>query len=573
MTSHALPMHFSAQLVLLSVLVATLAGYVSLDLTQRALRARRFGSRRTLVLSGAVTMGLGIWSMHFVAMLALELHRPVAYRLDLVAISMVAAVMGAGISLWVITRPGSRSSALFAGAGFMGAAAGAMHYCGMASMEIDAHMHWNIPLVGLSLVVAYGASLFALWLVFAQRSAAAPWPLRYRLLAAITVGIGVAGLHFTAMAAVSFYAKMGTEVHQGVNTNAIAAMLVVASAVMLTVLLAGAHLDQQRAALANDLTAVADVMREIGRSGDARASVCRAVCRLTDAAICALLEPDGNGNLVLTASHGMPDGALTISLAETSASGDTFASGERRFVSDVAADGAVVQAIARAHGVASALYQPVTLDDTVVGVIVAGWTRRVKRLEGRAVSVAGLLAAEAAFVIERADLVARLERLARTDELTGLPNRRTADEELARFLARASRDRWPLAVAMLDLDRFKQYNDTHGHAGGDRLLQAAAVTWTNVQRSGDFLARYGGEEFLAIFPGCALGDSGRAADRLRTALPNGVTCSVGVADWNGTETAEELVARADVALYAAKAAGRDRTVLAPAPAHAVVSST
>ena len=567
-----LPTHYSPSLIALSVSIATLAGYVSLDFTQRALRASRFGSRRAWLLAAAATMGLGIWSMHFVGMLALDLERPVHYRLDLVGVSMLAAVMGAGVSLWVIVRPGAGRTALFSGAGFMGAAVAAMHYSGMASMQVDASMRWNVPVVALSLSIAYGASVFALWLVFAQRANNGPWLWRWRALAAVALGLGVCGLHYVSMAAVSFHGTSGAHAHlhdHGLNTNAIVAMLVVASGVMLVILLLGAHTDQRRAALANDLRVVAKVMRGIGRGDDARASVCRAACGLTDGTLSSLLEPDGEGNLVLTASYGMGAAALTVSLSQTSGSGRAFLTGRQAFVSDVPRDRHVLQNLARAYGVASALYQPVTLDDEVVGVLFVGWERRVKRLEDRSVSVAGLLAAEAAFVIERADLIARLERLAGTDELTSLPNRRTADDALGRFMARAARTAEPLSVAMLDIDHFKAYNDTRGHAGGDRLLTAAAAAWTDSLRSGDLLARYGGEEFLALFPRCGLEDAVAAADRLRSALPDGVTCSVGVAHWDGLESGAELVQRADVALYEAKAEGRDRTVTA-GPAATVV---
>ena len=222
----------------------------------------------------------------------------------------------------------------------------------------------------------------------------------------------------------------------------------------------------------------------------------------------------------------------------------------------------MVQAVARDFGVESALYEPVILDGVAVGVLFVAWTGRVRRLEDRTASVSGLLATEAAFVIERADLIARLERLARTDELTGLANRRTADEELGRSLARARRDDEPLAVAMIDIDHFKVYNDTHGHAGGDAMLTAAARAWSETLRGGDLLARYGGEEFIALFPRCRLDVAGSAADRLRGALPGGVTCSVGVALWDGSESSDALLARADAALYEAKASGRDRTVIA-----------
>jgi diguanylate cyclase (GGDEF)-like protein len=559
---HPMAMHHSASLVLLSVLVAMLAGHIALDLTQRAARWRAPGAG---IAAAAATMAVGIWSMHFVGMLALEMGGTrMRYRLDLVALSLLAALIGCGVALWVITRPGARRGALFSAAGFMGAAVGAMHYLGVASLEMPAHVHWNLALVAASLAIGYGAALFALWLVFERGALDGPWRLGRRLGAAVAFGAGVAGLHYTAMAAARFDPVAGHALDGGMNTNGIAALLVVAAAVMLVVLLAGAPLDQRRAALAQDLEVVARMMREIGRSGDPRASVCRAVCRLTGADHSVLMEPDGTGHLVLAAAHGLERPPLRISLTETSGCARTFLTGEARFVPDLAREPHVL-ASARAHGSQSALYEPVVLDDRVVGVLLIAWTRRMRRLEDRAFSLAGLLAAEAAFVIERADLTARLERLAGTDELTGLANRRTANEELERFLARAGRDGEPLSVAMLDIDHFKHYNDTHGHAGGDRLLAAAATAWTGALRSGDHIARYGGEEFLVLFPRCPAGHAAAAADRLRAAMPAGATCSVGVAPWDAVETAQQLLDRADAALYAAKAAGRDRTVVAGSP--------
>jgi diguanylate cyclase (GGDEF)-like protein len=555
-----LEMHFRADLVVLSILVATLAGYVSLDLTQRALRVPARGARGRWVLAAALTMGLGIWSMHFLGMLALDLDRPVEYRLGLVAISMVAAVLGAGVAVSVITRPGARRASVFTAAGYMGAAVAAMHYTGIAGMQVDARISWSAGLVGLSALVAYAASLFALATVFAQRSERSVWPLRRRLAAAGVLGLGVSGLHYLAMFAMHFEPTAIEHVHGGLETGAIATLLVVASAVMLVILLAGAQLDQRRAATASDLAAVAAAMREIGRSKDARASIGRAACELTGATMGGLFEPDGQGGLVLTGAHGI-DAPLSISFSERSAAGTVFLTRQDLFVSDIASS-PEVGTLARSLGVASALYEPVVLDDDTVGVLVVAWQRRLKRVEDRSVSVARLLAAEAAFVIERADLTARLESLARTDELTGLPNRRTADEELGRFLARSRRAGQPLSVAMIDLDHFKAYNDRHGHAGGDRLLQEAAKAWSDALRSGDLLSRYGGEEFVAVFPECGLEDAGAAAERLRAALPGSVTCSIGVALWNRGESAHELLGRADAALYKAKAGGRDRVVVA-----------
>jgi diguanylate cyclase (GGDEF)-like protein len=190
------------------------------------------------------------------------------------------------------------------------------------------------------------------------------------------------------------------------------------------------------------------------------------------------------------------------------------------------------------------------------------WGRAAARLSGRLANVLTLLAAEAAVAIERADLLARLEAIARTDDLTGLANRRAGEELLPTELARARRDDAPLCVAMLDLDRFKAYNDEHGHQAGDRLLKAAAGTWRGSLRATDVLARYGGEEFVVVLPRCALEDALLLLARLRAATPEDQTVSAGLALWDGEEVPEALVARADEALYEAKNAGRNQVIVA-----------
>lgn len=163
---------------------------------------------------------------------------------------------------------------------------------------------------------------------------------------------------------------------------------------------------------------------------------------------------------------------------------------------------------------------------------------------------------------EREELLARVEAMARTDALTGLPNRRAWDEELRRELARAGRHGHPLAVVMLDLDHFKAFNDEHGHQAGDGVLAELGRAWRTQLRVSDFVARYGGEEFGALLPACPPDEAIAAIERLRIAIPAAQTCSAGVAYWDGHETPEALTGRADLALYRAKRAGRDRVVTA-----------
>jgi diguanylate cyclase (GGDEF)-like protein/PAS domain S-box-containing protein len=161
---------------------------------------------------------------------------------------------------------------------------------------------------------------------------------------------------------------------------------------------------------------------------------------------------------------------------------------------------------------------------------------------------------------KRDGLLARAEAIAKTDALTGLANRRSLDEEIRRELARAGRMAHLVTVAMLDIDRFKAYNDRFGHPAGDELLREAAHAWRLAIRQSDFIARYGGEEFAVLLPDCPLSDASVVIQRLRAGTPDGQTVSAGIAVWDGAESAESLLMRADQALYEAKRAGRDRLV-------------
>jgi diguanylate cyclase (GGDEF)-like protein len=152
--------------------------------------------------------------------------------------------------------------------------------------------------------------------------------------------------------------------------------------------------------------------------------------------------------------------------------------------------------------------------------------------------------------------------LAQTDELTGLPNRRAWQELLTRELSVSKRLKRPVAVALLDLDFFKRFNDTHGHLAGDRLLLLAAAAWHGALRDGDVLARWGGDEFGLLLPGCNAIQALEVVDRLRLAAPD-LPFSAGVAGWRPGTTTHELVEAADDALYSAKQGERNRSAVAP----------
>jgi diguanylate cyclase (GGDEF)-like protein/PAS domain S-box-containing protein len=183
-------------------------------------------------------------------------------------------------------------------------------------------------------------------------------------------------------------------------------------------------------------------------------------------------------------------------------------------------------------------------------------------LYARAADVTELKRIEA----EREELLGKVQDMARHDSLTGLPNRRALEEQLPREMARACRHRSPLCVAIIDIDHFKDYNDSHGHLAGDEVLRECARAWDSALRGEDTIVRFGGEEFLVLLPDTGPEEAAEIVERLRMTTPMGQTCSAGLASWDFAETIDELLGRADKALYMAKAGGRNQLAEAPAPA-------
>lgn len=185
---------------------------------------------------------------------------------------------------------------------------------------------------------------------------------------------------------------------------------------------------------------------------------------------------------------------------------------------------------------------------------------------------ADLLLRAAVYARERHDLREKIRRMAVIDELTGISNRRYCFSELQRLVEMTRRHDTPLSLLMIDLDHFKQVNDTHGHQAGDAVLRHAAATMRATLRATDTLCRYGGEEFVALLPEIGQAAALQTAERLRAALTAApcptaaaaipVTVSVGVATWRAGDTDDTLLSRADGALYRAKEQGRNRCLVA-----------
>ncbi|MDO8185471.1 diguanylate cyclase [Conexibacter sp. JD483] len=322
-----------------------------------------------------------------------------------------------------------------------------------------------------------------------------------------------------------------------------------------------AELEHSRA-----LMAIAEVTAALAcalEASEVHDRICTGVTRAggADAAVLAIRE--GTHLSVAAASEPLPE-LVTLPVGPGTVTGRVCASGRAEFAADGDAIPAMTRAQMRRVGAHAIAAFPVGAagPDGCAGALVVWWRRTLPELPAITRRTLTTLADQAAVALERTALLDRLQTLSSTDPLTGLSNRRMLDDTLAREIARAARTGEPLSIAMLDLDHFKAYNDRRGHQAGDELLRRAARSWEAAVRRTDLVARYGGEEFTLVLPACDATAARALIERVRAATPDEQTCSVGCASWDGIETPDALLDRADRALYGAKRDGRDRAVFA-----------
>ncbi len=234
MASHELPLagSYDDLLVALSIVIAILASYAALDLARRVTAAQ--GRARILWLTGGATaMGFGIWSMHYIGMLAFRLPVPVQYDWPTVLLSLMAAILASAIALFVVSRHKMGVIRAFLGSILMGSGIAAMHYIGMAAMRLPAMCHYSLALVTLSVVLAIVISLVALFLTFYFRGETTAWSWR-KILSALVMGAAIPVMHYTGMAAASFTASPSEhqDLSHAVNVSSLSAAGIVIVAVM-----------------------------------------------------------------------------------------------------------------------------------------------------------------------------------------------------------------------------------------------------------------------------------------------------------------------------------------------------
>lgn len=531
--------HYDPLLVTLSVGVAIFASFTALNLAGRLLAADR-ATRLWWLLASSVALGGGIWSMHFVGMLAFVMPMPISYDVDLTLLSLVLPIIVVGGGLLTVSHFGNSLWPLLAAGLLAGLGVVVMHYSGMAAMDMPGvNINYDPWLVAASVVIAIVAATAAFWLAFRTDSTLE------RFGAAIVMGLAIAGMHYTGMAAATFVMDEHSpaSVRSGIEPEMLAIAVVSASSVLLLLGLITAFFDRKLATLTAKEALLLTQSEERLRALHSNSSD-----------IVAILDRDGTFTY------------------EASSARHILGYRSRDIVGRALSEFAPPEQIADVNLFLSILLSEPRAQATVelqVSHIDGGW--RDFEVIGKNLlhdpAIGGLIV-NMHDISERKRLMAELERLSETDALTNTLNRRGFLKLAGREFERAQRTAQSLTIVMIDIDHFKAVNDTYGHAAGDLVLAMVADCCRKSIRDIDVLSRFGGEEFILLLTNAPLEESERIVARLHRAIADArvstikgdvaVTASFGLAAVEPSMLDLETAIRlADEALYEAKNSGRN----------------
>jgi len=586
---------YDSWLVILSVVVAVSASYVALECASRVAAAQGIIAAENWLTGGAISMGSGIWSMHFVGMLAFRLPIPMSYDIPITILSLIIAGLVAWFALYTVSRGSLSLRRLLTGGLLMGIGIASMHYTGMAAMQMEPSIRYNSLLFILSVLIAIVASVAALWIAFELRAETILSAFWKKTGSALIMGAAISGMHFTGMAAANFAPdSVCTVSPQNINNAWLAASIggfaFMFLATTLLVSVFDARLADRSARHAENLRQVnldlerqaAEVSRAnelLKEEAEVRKRTEQAL-RNSERRFRALTENSSDAIVVINT-----EGVTTyVSPATTRILG--YGRGERDAQSisemvhpeDAAGWKQCLQESRSKPGQGVSFQCRVRHKDE-------SW----RVLEGVLINLDADPAVVGTIINYRdvTDTKAyqeQLEHQATHDNLTGLANRALLRDRLRQAIARAHRHGLTVAVACLDLDGFKLVNDSLGHVAGDELLKVVAKRLTESVRETDTVARFGGDEFVIVLSDMKRRE-GRSAAAMRVSdsftwdpelvhllsrlltsisLPAKlaerqvqIACSVGISVYpdHGTD-AEALVKNADTALYRAKGLGR-----------------
>jgi diguanylate cyclase (GGDEF)-like protein len=523
------PYHVSQDpwLLAISIVSASFVAYVALRLGERVNQSHG-RARGVWLVCAATALGTGIWSMHFTGMLAFSLPVPIRYDVSTVLFALFVAIVLSAVALHTITRPFGKGVWL-AGGFAIGLEIASMEYIGMLAMRASAAPVWDLELIALCGFIAVVSSLFALQLIFDPRATEVDKTEWRRLAAASVFGISVGVMHESGMAAATFYpapypADAGLSIGAStLGSGAISLATIVVLALALGIAAIDRRLGENRTALKTTrdrLQAVIEsspvILFALNEKGVVKMAEGRDLGRLGSVAV------DAVGRRFDDVFADVPE---WIDQAERAYAGEEFSA-----IANVGA------AVVEMH------WTSVSVDGDRSSVIAVGTD-----------------------ITERRSAEEALRYQAFHDFLTGLPNRAAFSGRLASELEDTGGDRVPLALAVLDLNRFKLVNDTLGHEVGDALLVEMSDRLRATVGDRFFAARLGGDEFAVIMPGATLLDAEELASAIGEALKVPfefeqtsleMSAAIGIARFpDHALDATTLLRHADVAMYVAKRAG------------------
>lgn len=245
--------HYNLGLVAFSLMIATLASYTALDLADRISLLAYARARQIWLAGGALAMGFGIWSMHFIGMLSFSLNIPLGYDLAVTGYSLVIAVLVSWFALYIVTRKDLGVVRLLVGGVLMGLGIASMHYVGMRALLMEPAIDYDPAIFAASIVIAIVASTAALWGAHTLRNTDQRYVMRKRIGTACVMGVAIAGMHYTGMAAANFALGSICGAAGGVRPEWLAAAVIPSAFVILIVTLLLFHLDARAKFLADSV--------------------------------------------------------------------------------------------------------------------------------------------------------------------------------------------------------------------------------------------------------------------------------------------------------------------------------
>lgn len=539
---HSLDSSYNIILVILSVAIPILASYATLDLGIHINKSRG-RARNVWTACGAISMGMGIWSMHFIAMLALHLSTPVTYNPMIVLVSIVPALLASFLALRLISQPTMRLSRALLSALFMAAGIVSMHYVGMEAMQMSATVRYDPLLWGLSAAIAFIASLTALYLMYSvKKQADQPNLWRRKTLAAVVMGVAVASMHYTGMAAASFHDHGGNPVSSdmsSLNNSLLAYAIGIGMLIILAMVFTSTYVNR----------------RFESQSLESERKFRSVIESASDAIILA-----DSRTIIQSWNRGAQ---LMFGYTEKEAIGRPLEMTIPDRFKQAHADGlrpylALEPDDAPGAGRTLELYG-LRKDGTEfpIELSLAVWEE-----EGQP-----FLSSIIRDITERKKAEHKINQMVYLDPLTGLPNRHLLNDRLKEALDQADESGLMIGIMFLDLDRFKYINDTLGHTMGDLLLVEVSIRLRECVDRQDTVSRQGGDEFIVLLPGTSYEDMTRKAQRILMTFSQAilvgnqemyVTPSIGLslypADGNNRDT---LIKNADTAMYRVKEQGKN----------------